>query len=78
MKNTKKVQSELPVMKLIRTGKDKGKLLMNKVLYTGFLIGKLPNKFAYIYSEEKDNEGHTQWFNFKGLTYIHIPESPWS
>ena len=67
----------MKTFKFISRGKDKGKIKLGSVLYTPFLIGKLPNKFAYIFDEEKDNEGHTKWFNRGGLTYIHIPPSPW-
>lgn len=69
--------SHLNSIKFIKSGKNKGKILLNKVLYTGFTVGKLPNKFAYIFSEEKDNEGHSMWFNRGGLTFIPIPESIW-
>ena len=65
-------------IELVQRGKNKGKILLNSVLYTGYTVGNLPNKFAYIYDEEKDNEGYTHWFNRGGLTYIHVPESPFS
>jgi hypothetical protein len=45
-------------------------IFLNKVEYTGFLIGNLPNKFAYIYDEENDREGVSSWFNYKGWTFI--------
>jgi len=45
-------------------------IFLNKVEYTGFLIGNLPNKFAYIYDEENDREGVSSWFNHKGWTFI--------
>jgi hypothetical protein len=43
---------------------------LNKVEYTGFLIGNLPNKFAFIYDAENDRDGVTSWFNHKGWTFI--------
>lgn len=43
---------------------------LNKVEYTGFLIGNLPSRFAYIYDPEEDREGLSSWFNLHGLTYI--------
>lgn len=43
---------------------------LNKVEYTGFLIGNLPNRFAFIYNEYKEQEGITSWFNHKGWTFI--------
>tara|TARA_R110000782_G_scaffold163195_1_gene255258 strand:+ start:912 stop:1091 length:180 start_codon:yes stop_codon:yes gene_type:complete len=44
-------------------------LLANKI-YRGYNIGELPKTFAFIYDEDKDQEGITEWFNFKGLTYV--------
>lgn len=45
-------------------------IFLNKVEYTGFLIGSLPKRFAFIYDAENDQEGLVSWFNHKGLTYI--------
>lgn len=35
-----------------------------------FPIGELPNRFAFIYDEDNDTDGITNWFNFKGFTWI--------
>ena len=43
--------------------------LSNKT-YKGYTIGNIPKKFAFIYDEDKDQEGITEWFNYKGLTYV--------
>jgi len=43
---------------------------LNKVEYTGFLIGNLPSKFAFIYDAENERDGITSWFNHKGWTFI--------
>jgi hypothetical protein len=43
---------------------------LNKVEYTGFLIGNLPKRFAFIYDEEDEKDGIDSWFNFKGYTFI--------
>jgi len=45
-------------------------IFLNGIEYTGFLIGSLPNKFAYIYDAENDREGVSSWFNHKGWTFI--------
>jgi hypothetical protein len=45
-------------------------IFLNKVEYTGFLIGNLPNKFAFIYDQEKEKDGISTWFNHKGWTFI--------
>jgi hypothetical protein len=46
------------------------KVLLNRVEYTGFPVGELPKKFAYIYDAENDRDGITSWFNHKGWTFI--------
>lgn len=43
---------------------------LNKVQYTGFLIGNLPKRFAFIYDANKEQDGITKWFNHKGWTFI--------
>jgi hypothetical protein len=43
---------------------------LNKVEYTGFPVGQLPNRFAYIYDAETERDGICKWFNFKGWTFI--------
>jgi hypothetical protein len=45
-------------------------IFLNKVEYTGFLIGNLPNKFGFIYDQEKEKDGISTWFNHKGWTFI--------
>jgi hypothetical protein len=45
-------------------------VFLNKVEYTGFLIGNLPSRFAYINHETKESEGISSWFNHKGWTFI--------
>jgi hypothetical protein len=64
--------TKLSTIKFIKRGKNKGKILLNQVLYTGFTIGKIPNKFGFIYDEDEDREGYTKWFNRGGLTYIPV------
>ena len=45
-------------------------VFLNKVEYTGFLIGNLPTRFAFIYNEDKEQDGLSSWFNYKGWTFI--------
>jgi hypothetical protein len=45
-------------------------VFLNNVEYTGFLIGSLPSRFAYINHETKESEGISSWFNYKGWTFI--------
>ena len=46
--------------------------------YKGYTLGELPKRFAFIYNEEDDQEGITEWFKFKGLTYVEHNPSIWS
>lgn len=50
--------------------KSNKEIIINKTLYKPYLIGSLPKKFAFIYDENEDRQGITQWFNYKGFTYI--------
>jgi hypothetical protein len=43
---------------------------LNGVLYTPYLVGDLPQRFGFIYNEDKEQDGITSWFNFKGFTYV--------
>ena len=51
---------------------------LNGQTYKGYSVGELPKRFAFIYNEDKDQEGITEWFNFKGLTYVEYNPSIWS
>ena len=48
----------------------KTSLLLNNKLYKGYTIGDLPKSFAFIYDENEEKDGITEWFNYKGLTYV--------
>ena len=45
-------------------------ILLNNQLYQGYNIGELPNTFGFIYDQDKDQEGISEYFNYKGLTYV--------
>jgi hypothetical protein len=47
-------------------------------VYKGYTVGDLPKRFAFIYNADKDQEGITEWFKLKGLTYIEHNPSIWS
>jgi|TARA_B110000259_G_scaffold51080_1_gene60189 hypothetical protein len=57
---------------------NKSTIKLNKKTYKGYNVGELPKKFAFIYNEEKDQEGITEWFKHKGLTYVEYTPSIWS
>lgn len=42
---------------------------LNGVLYTPYTVGDLPQSFGFITNDE-DQDGYSEWFNFKGLTYL--------
>jgi len=46
--------------------------------YKGYPVGELPARFAFIYDEDEDQEGITEWFNYKGLTYVPKSDNPWA
>ena len=43
---------------------------LNNIIYKGYTVGDLPKTFAFIYNVDKDQDGITEWFNYKGLTYV--------
>jgi len=51
---------------------------INNITYKGYNIGELPKRFAFIYNEDNDQEGITEWFNYKGLTYVEHKPTIWS
>jgi hypothetical protein len=46
------------------------KIKLGGVLYKPYTLGSLPPLFAFIYDANEDRDGITNWFNYKGLTYI--------
>jgi len=50
---------------------------LNGVDYKGYLVGELPNSFGFIYNEDKEQNGKSHWFNYKGLTFIEKTLLPW-
>ena len=53
-------------------------ILLDGKLYRGHEVGELPKTFAFIYNEDKDQEGINSWFNYQGLTYIEYKPTIWS
>lgn len=43
---------------------------LNNKKYKGYNVGELSSRFAFIYDENEDQDGITEWFNYKGLTYV--------
>jgi hypothetical protein len=57
---------------------DKTTIKLNNVTYKGYNVGELPTRFAFIYNEDKDQEGISSWFNYQGLTYVEHKPTIWS
>jgi len=53
-------------------------IYLNNTEYRGYTVGNLPRRFAFIYNEDKDQEGMRHWFNYKGLTYVERKKSFWA
>jgi hypothetical protein len=58
-------------MKSIKFLKSK-EISLDGTKYRPYLIGTLPQSFAFIYDEENDKDGITTWFNYKGFTYVPV------
>ena len=58
-------------MKSIKFLKSK-EIKLDGAKYKPYMIGNLPNSFAFIQDAEDDKEGITKWFNYKGLTYVPV------
>jgi hypothetical protein len=50
--------------------KSKTKLIYQDTVYRGYSISEIPKSFGFIYDENEDKDGITEWFNYKGLTWI--------
>ncbi len=48
------------------------RIKLNGVQYKPYMIGELPSTFGFIYNENKDQDGISEWFNYKGLTYVPV------
>ena len=67
----------------MKTIKFKGKntIFLNGIEYKGYIVGDLPNSFGfkekYLGQDEDGNDqfkyGKSEWFNYKGLTFVEAP-----
>ena len=48
----------------------KEEIKLNGLIYKPYTICNIPTNFGFIYNEETEKEGISEWFNYKGLTYI--------
>ena len=48
------------------------RIKLNGVQYKPYMIGELPSTFGFIYNKDKDQDGISEWFNYKGLTYVPV------
>jgi hypothetical protein len=55
------------------------KIKLNGIVYKPYLVGNLPKLFGrkYIFDGEDVKDGISEWFNYKGLTYVEEKLSVW-
>tara|TARA_R110000822_G_scaffold45861_13_gene122461 strand:+ start:2340 stop:2522 length:183 start_codon:yes stop_codon:yes gene_type:complete len=48
------------------------KIRLDGITYKSYTVGNLPPSFGFIYNDAngEDQDGISEWFNYKGLTYI--------
>lgn len=46
------------------------RISLDGVIYKPYLLSELPNSFGVIWDENREDFGISQWFNYKGLTYV--------
>jgi len=48
------------------------KIKLNGIVYKPYLVGDLPKLFGrkYIFDGEDVKDGISEWFNYKGFTYV--------
>ena len=56
-------------MKDIKKKKD-GTLIVDGVLYTPHNVNDLPPSFGFKHNSSHSTPGYSEWFNYKGVTYI--------
>lgn len=58
-------------MQTIKFKSDKT-IKINGEIYKPYLVGDLPPSFGFKYLDNGEGltEGHSEWFNYKGLTYL--------
>jgi len=62
--------------------KGKNTIFLNGIEYKGYNVGELPPSFGfkekYLGQDEEGNDqykfGKSEWFNYKGLTFIEKPQ----
>ena len=45
---------------------------LNGQTYKGYPVGELPKRFAFIYDEDKDQEGITEWFQLQRTNFRRV------
>jgi hypothetical protein len=58
--------NDIPTIKFLKSKEIK----LDSKVYKPYLIGDLPQRFAFIYNDDEEQDGITGWFNYKGLTYV--------
>ena len=55
------------------------KIKLNGIVYKPYLVGNLPNSFGrkYVFNGDNVRNGISEWFNYKGFTYVEEKLSVW-
>ena len=62
-------ESKILIMNKVKFLKSK-LISLNGRVFKPYLIGNLPQRFAFIWNDYDEQDGITEWFNYKGLTYV--------
>jgi len=65
-----KIKTMKKTIKFFKNKDNQPCALTDKKGYRGYTISNIPKRFGFIYDENKDQDGFTEWFNYKGITYI--------
>jgi len=62
-------ESKILIMNKVKFLKSK-LISLNGRVFKPYLIGDLPQRFAFIWNDYDEQDGIAEWFNYKGLTYV--------
>jgi hypothetical protein len=57
-------------MESIKVNRVTKNIKLGAIHYRPYKVGELPNSFGFNYDPVGERDGITEWFNYKGLTYL--------
>ena len=57
-------------MKTFKSNRQNRTIKLDGVKFRPYTVGALPPSFGFKVSDDGEKEGISNWFNYKGLTYI--------